>query len=81
MNKNIKESVISSPSRLHLGFYGLDDDYGYTFGSMGVAIDEYQTKLLITSSKKFSTNCLHPGLVNTESVSYTHLTLPTKRIV
>jgi len=56
MNKNIKESVISSPSRLHLGFYGLDDDYGYTFGSMGVAIDEYQTKLLITSSKKFSTN-------------------------
>ena len=47
MNKNIKESVISSPSRLHLGFYGLDDDYGYTFGSMGVAIDEYQTKLLI----------------------------------
>ena len=41
MNKNIKESVISSPSRLHLGFYGLDDDYGYTFGSMGVATVSY----------------------------------------
>ena len=56
MNKTIKELVISSPSRLHLGFYGLDDNYGYTFGSMGLAIDEYQTKLSINKSKRFSTN-------------------------
>ena len=36
MNKNAKELSITSPSRLHLGFYGFDDSYGYKYGSMGL---------------------------------------------
>ena len=56
MNKTIKELSITSPSRLHLGFYGFDDSYGYKYGSMGLAINAYKTSLSIKKSKIFSSN-------------------------
>ncbi|MBT3548835.1 MAG: hypothetical protein HOM30_04725 [Gammaproteobacteria bacterium] len=56
MNKNRKEFEISSPSRLHLGFYGFDDNYGYKYGSMGLAINAYKTTLCIKKSKSFCSN-------------------------
>ena len=65
MNKNAKELSITSPSRLHLGFYGFDDSYGYKYGSMGLAINAYKTSLSIKKSKIFSNNTVprssHPA--------------------
>ncbi len=56
MKKNRKELSITSPSRLHLGFYGFDDNYGYKYGSMGLAINAYKTSLSIKKSKSFVSN-------------------------
>ncbi len=56
MNKKGKELSITSPSRLHLGFYGFDDNYGYKYGSMGLAVNAYKTSLYIKKSKSFDSN-------------------------
>ena len=56
ININSRKFAITSPSRLHLGFYGLNDNYGYSFGSMGLAINAYKTRLSISPSKQFKTN-------------------------
>ena len=48
------EIIIKSPSRLHLGFYGIPESYGY--GSMGLAIDYAPVILSIKNSSKFKTN-------------------------
>lgn len=50
------EIIIKSPSRLHLGFYGIPESYGYTYGSMGLAIDYAPVILSIKNSSKFKTN-------------------------
>ena len=53
MMKKRKELIITSPSRLHLGFYGFDDTYGYKYGSMGLAINAHKTLISIKQSKSF----------------------------
>ena len=50
------EIIIKSPSRIHLGFYGISESYGYTYGSMGLAIDYAPVILSIKKSSKFKTN-------------------------
>ena len=55
-NKNKHNVSISSPARLHLGFYGLNNKYGYSFGSMGLAINSYKTKIHICPSSSFKSN-------------------------
>ena len=52
MTKKRKELIITSPSRLHLGFYGFDDIYGYKYGSMGLAINSNKTVISVKQSKK-----------------------------
>ena len=56
ISKNIVKLEISSPARLHLGFYGIKNNYGYSYGSMGLGIKSYDTKLLINRAKNFATN-------------------------
>ena len=51
MIKKRKELIITSPSRLHLGFYGFDDYYGYKYGSMGLAINAYKTIISVKHSQ------------------------------
>lgn len=48
--------TVSSPARIHLGFFGIEDNFGYSFGSMGLAINKYKTSVKICSSQKFETN-------------------------
>lgn len=56
MIKNSRELTITSPSRLHLGFYGFENTYGYKYGSMGLAINAHKTSILIKKSKRFISN-------------------------
>ena len=56
ISKNIVKLEISSPARLHLGFYGIKNNYGYSYGSMGLGIKSYDTKLSINRAKNFATN-------------------------
>ena len=56
MIKKRKELLITSPSRLHLGFYGFEETYGYKYGSMGVAINAHKTSISIKQSKRFISN-------------------------
>lgn len=48
--------VISSPARLHLGFFGMQNMYGYSYGSMGLAINSYKSSIQISKSQKFDSN-------------------------
>ena len=56
MIKKREELIITSPSRLHLGFYGFEDTYGYKYGSMGLAINAHKTSIMIKKSKRFTSN-------------------------
>ena len=56
MAEKRKDLIITSPSRLHLGFYGFDNAYGYKYGSMGLAINANKTVISITNSKKFKSD-------------------------
>ena len=48
--------IIKTPSRIHLGFYGISETYGYSFGSMGLAVNYGHVILSIEPSKNFQTN-------------------------
>tara|TARA_Y100000817_G_scaffold298748_1_gene276221 strand:+ start:80 stop:1042 length:963 start_codon:yes stop_codon:yes gene_type:complete len=52
----IREISIQSPSRLHLGFYGISDTYGYSYGSMGLSINHAHVNLSIKLSSSFQSN-------------------------
>jgi len=56
MIKKNQELRITSPSRLHLGFYGFENTYGYKYGSMGLAINAHKTSILIKKSRSFISN-------------------------
>jgi len=56
MKKNQKELIITTPSRIHLGFYGINNNYGYTYGSLGLAVNYLPTCISISKAKKFNTN-------------------------
>ena len=43
MNFNGKKVIVDSPARLHLGFYGINKDLDYSFGSIGLAINAFRT--------------------------------------
>jgi beta-ribofuranosylaminobenzene 5'-phosphate synthase len=49
MSSNIKISVCA-PARLHMGFIDLSGSLGRHFGSIGIALNEIQTRLTLTSS-------------------------------
>ena len=66
MNFNGKKVIVDSPARLHLGFYGINKDLDYSFGSIGLAINAFRTIVSAKYARK-----------SQSSVSYTHLTLPT----
>ena len=51
MVKRIKEIIITSPSRLPLGFYGFDAHHGYKYGSMGLAINAHKTIISVKHSQ------------------------------
>ena len=43
MNFSDKKVIVDSPARLHLGFYGINKDLDYSFGSIGLAINAFRT--------------------------------------
>jgi len=43
MNFSGKKVIVDSPARLHLGFYGINKDLDYSFGSIGLAINAFRT--------------------------------------
>lgn len=51
-SKNI--ITVSAPARLHMGFIDLSGALGRHFGSIGVALNEIQTRLTLSSSNKRS---------------------------
>ena len=56
MKKNKRELIITTPSRIHLGFYGINNNYGYTYGSLGLAVNYFHTRISVSASKTFNTN-------------------------
>ncbi len=54
--RNSKKLVISSPARLHLGFFGIDNTYGYSYGSMGLAVNSHKVSMEISKSQKFDSD-------------------------
>ena len=54
--KNMDELIISSPARLHLGFFGIENTYGYSYGCMGLAINHHKTLIKIRKGQKFNSN-------------------------
>ena len=54
--KKTDELVISSPARLHLGFFGIEKTYGYSYGSMGLAINRYKTLIKISKTNRPQSN-------------------------
>jgi beta-RFAP synthase len=56
MKKIQKELIVTTPSRIHLGFYGINNNYGYTYGSLGLAVNYFHTCVSISKSKRFNTN-------------------------
>tara|TARA_B100000029_G_scaffold516604_1_gene631642 strand:- start:2563 stop:3525 length:963 start_codon:yes stop_codon:yes gene_type:complete len=54
--KKHRSIIVSSPARIHLGFFGIENNYGYSFGSMGLAINKHKTSVKILNAHKFKTN-------------------------
>lgn len=44
--------TVAVPARLHLGFLDLNGSLGRRFGSLGLAIDAFQTRLTVTRAKE-----------------------------
>ncbi len=47
---NSKKVVITAPARLHMGFFDLSGALGRNFGSIGVALQEIATHLVLTAA-------------------------------
>ena len=43
MSFSSRKVVVDSPARLHLGFYGINKDLDYSYGSIGLAINAFRT--------------------------------------
>lgn len=48
--------TVSAPARLHMGFIDLSGALGRHFGSIGIALNEIQTRLSITAAEQLSAN-------------------------
>jgi beta-ribofuranosylaminobenzene 5'-phosphate synthase len=48
--------TVTAPARLHMGFIDLSGSLGRQFGSIGVALNEIHTRLILTKSDKRSIN-------------------------
>src|SRR5947209_16275197 len=44
--------TVRAPARLHLGFLDMNGGLGRRFGSLGLAIDAYETRLTVTRAAK-----------------------------
>tara|TARA_Y100000389_G_scaffold105276_1_gene102169 strand:+ start:3304 stop:4245 length:942 start_codon:yes stop_codon:yes gene_type:complete len=52
----IKQVKIETNSRLHLGFMNINSSSPYSYGGLGVSIDNYPTVINISKSNKFESN-------------------------
>ena len=52
MNFSGKKVIVDSPARLHLGFYGINNDLDYSFGSIGLAVNAFRTVVSAKSVRK-----------------------------
>ncbi|MGB4812041.1 MAG: beta-ribofuranosylaminobenzene 5'-phosphate synthase family protein [Methylophilaceae bacterium] len=46
--------TITTPARLHLGFFDLNGEYGRLFGSLGIALNHLNTKLTAVKGTEFN---------------------------
>jgi beta-ribofuranosylaminobenzene 5'-phosphate synthase len=53
---NLKTVTIIAPARLHMGFFDLSGSLGRNFGSIGVALQEMATHLVLTSAPALTVN-------------------------
>ena len=53
----MEKLIIETPSRIHLGFLELDNNSDRLFGSLGLTITNFETKLLLKKSKKINVIC------------------------
>lgn len=53
----MEKIIIETPSRIHLGFLELDNNSDRLFGSLGLTISNFGTKLLFKKSKKTHVIC------------------------
>ena len=61
MTQTINSIEITSPARLHLGFIDLNGSQGRKFGSVGLTIDTFFTKIKVTHIERtkgqINSNC------------------------
>jgi beta-RFAP synthase len=50
---HLKQILVSSPARLHLGFLDLNGNIGRKFGGFGLAIDSHHCNIEVSSSNSF----------------------------
>src|SRR5262249_55658255 len=50
LNTGLNSVVVTAPARLHLGFLDLNGDLGRSFGSIGLAISEFRTRMRISKA-------------------------------
>lgn len=62
MNFSGKKVIVDSPARLHLGFYGINKDLDYSFGSIGLAINAFRTVVSASFTKKTQSSLSHTKL-------------------
>jgi beta-ribofuranosylaminobenzene 5'-phosphate synthase len=48
LSKGLNSVVVTAPARLHLGFLDLNGGLGRSFGSMGLAISEFRTRVRVS---------------------------------
>ena len=53
----MEELIIETPSRIHLGFLELDNSSDRLFGSLGLTISNFETKLVLKKSKRTTILC------------------------
>ncbi len=54
MSCSSRRITVESPARLHLGFVDLNGDLGRQFGSLGLALEDLSTTVVVESSAAFS---------------------------
>ncbi len=53
---------VCAPARLHLGFLDLNGNLGRRFGSLGLAIDTFQTRVVVASDGEYLEEIARPDL-------------------
>jgi len=50
LNTGLNSVVVTAPARLHLGFLDLNGELGRSFGSMGLAISGFRTRIRVSKA-------------------------------